>query len=65
MFDELPYNLINILDSSLLVNSYIQWIIVIKRIIKCYIIMKLHYFGYIGEMVSVVVMVSLTQNLTL
>ena len=65
MFDEPPYNLVNTLPVSSLVNSYIQWIIMIKWINKCYIIMVLHYFGCVGARVHVVVRVARTENLTL
>ena len=60
MFDELPYNLVNPLPGSALLNSYIQWIIMIKWINKCYIIMVLHYFGCVGAWLIVVVMVAPT-----
>ena len=65
MFEGLPYHLVNILDVSSLVNSYIQWIMMVKQIGKWYIIMMLHYFVCVGARVSVVVGVSLTQSITL
>ena len=65
MFDELPYHLVKVLGHSSLVNHYFQWIFMIKWIRKLYIIMVLHYFGYVGARVSVVVRVALTQTLKL
>ena len=65
MFDGLPYHLVNIIYVSSLLNSYIQWIVMIKRIGKCYIIMVLQYYVYVGARVSAVVRVALTQKLTL
>ena len=64
MLDELPYNLFSTLPGSSLLDYYIQLIMMIKWINKCYIIMVLHYFGCVGARVSVVVRVAPTQNLT-
>ena len=65
MFDELPYHLVKVLGHSSLLNHYVQWIFMIKRTKKLYIIMVLHYFGYVGARASVVVRVALTQTLKL